>query len=95
MAKKQEQERKYAGLAPADLRDAIATADRDELKAIADELEEVGYSREGQTFAAIYERRQELGGRLGEEEKAALERTRAARAAGAELPKVTGQLRGA
>jgi hypothetical protein len=94
MAKKQEQqEQRYAAMSPAELDDAIATADKAELAEIQKQMVGVGFSREGLKYAATLERKRDLGGKLDEEEQALVKLATVRRERAKGLEPITGAMR--
>lgn len=82
---------RFALLSKEDLRAAIQGADAKTVQEIATEIEAYGYSREGQMYSAVLERRQQLGETLSDEDAALLESIQKKVAKGAALPPITGQ----
>lgn len=72
---------------------AIAAAPSvDELDAMWAAWERIGFSREGLLYAAILERKQELGAVLEQDQVAAIVLANQRRKAGAALPPISGQV---
>lgn len=94
-AKRAEPEVSYAGLTKDQQLEAIANAEsEEELDAIWEQLEVVGMSREGLTFAAVLERKHALGVELSDEETVAVELAAMRREHGKTLPPIEGTFGG-
>lgn len=85
----------FAGMTKAQRYAAVRSARRtQDLDAMWAAWEERGQSRQGLLYAAVLERKQQLGALLSREEKQVLAVAARRRALGASLPPVTGQVKG-